>query len=235
MRANLAKASTLFLLNAISPAELFQALITLNLAREVGIKRVVHLSVFNGETYANVPHFTAKVAVERMIERCEIPATILRASYFINNDIRLKDPLGHGVYPMPIGEKGLSMIDTRDIAEIAALELLRREKAADTLPTEVLNLVGPEVQTGASIAQIWTEELGKTVRYGGDDIGPFVQRIKANAPAAAAYSVGLMMTRFQQDGMVGDDADVQRLTKMLGRKLRTYRDFAKEATRIWNG
>ncbi|MGO7823026.1 hypothetical protein ACC684_38480, partial [Rhizobium ruizarguesonis] len=39
--------------------------------------------------------------------------------------LTVKDVItGYGSYPMPIGPKGLAMIDVRDIAEIAAHELL---------------------------------------------------------------------------------------------------------------
>lgn len=40
---------------------------------------------------------------------------------------------------MPIGSKGLAMIDTRDIAEIAAIELLNREQAPDNSALTRLN------------------------------------------------------------------------------------------------
>ena len=65
----------------------------------------------------NVPHFAGKFGVERMIEQMGFNATILRPAYFIDNDLTIKDVItGYGVYPMPIGGKGLAMIDARDIA-----------------------------------------------------------------------------------------------------------------------
>ena len=124
--------STLFLLNAVVADEFTQALIALNVAREAGIERVVYLSVIHSDRYVNVPHFAGKFGVERMIEQMGFNATILRPAYFMDNDLTIKDVvLGYGVYPMPIGSKGLAMIDARDIGEIAAIELLRREQAPD--------------------------------------------------------------------------------------------------------
>ncbi len=155
MRATLAKASTLFLLTAVVPDEVTQALITLNLAREAGIQRIEYFSVFDSDKFTNVPHFIGKYAVERMIEQFDLPATILHPNYFIQNDARVKDAvLGLGVYPVPIGGVGLSMVDTRDIAEVAALCLLRREHAAGPLPREAIELVGPDVLTGEAVAGI---------------------------------------------------------------------------------
>jgi hypothetical protein len=41
-----------------------------------------------------------------------------------------------------------------------------------------------------------------------------------------AYDMRLMSERFLTDGMVPEAGDVQRLTALLGRPLRAYRDFA---------
>src|SRR3954464_2230371 len=124
LRGAFSGVSTLFLLNAVTPDEFTQALIALNRAHEAGIRRVVYLSVIHCDLYLNVPHFAGKFGVERMIEQMGFEATILRPAYFMQNDLTIKDVVtGYGVYPMPIGSKGLAMIDTRDIAEIAAIEL----------------------------------------------------------------------------------------------------------------
>jgi len=113
--------STLFLLAPNVADELTHALQTLSVARELSVKGVVYLSVFKGAEYVDVSHFTGKHTVERMIEYCDIPATVLRPAYFIQNDVRQKEPLlTHGIYGMPIGGKGISMVDVRDIGEAAA-------------------------------------------------------------------------------------------------------------------
>jgi len=234
MRAALKGVRTLFLLNAVVPDEFTQALIALNLAREAGIARIVYFSVIHSDLYADVPHFAGKYAVERMIEQTGLPATILRPAYFIDNDVGMKDVLlGHGVYAMPIGAKGLAMVDARDIAEVAALELLRRDAAPAPLPIEQIELVGPDLLTGADIAAIWTETLGRPIAYGGDDSAAFEQAVKARAPAWAAYDMRIMVERFQSDGMMPDAGAVERLTAMLGHPLRSYRGFAREKAAEW--
>jgi len=227
LRAAYQGVSTLFLLNAVAPDEFTQALIALNLAREAGIERIVYLSVIHSDLYVNVPHFAGKFGVERMIERMGFGATILRPAYFMQNDLTVRDVvLNHGVYPMPIGARGLAMIDTRDIGEIAAIELLRRERAAGPLPLMRLNLVGPDTLTGAGIAAIWSDVLGRPIVHGGDDTAGFEQNLRNFMPAWMAYDMRLMSERFLGDGMLPDDGDVARLTALLGRPLRSYRDFA---------
>lgn len=221
--------STLFLLNAVVPDEFTQALIALNLARSAGIERIVYLSVIHADVYVNVPHFAGKFAVERMIEQMGMATTILRPAYFIQNDLTIKEVVtGYGVYPMPVGDKGLAMIDVRDIAEIAALELLRREQATQPLPLTRINLVGPETLTGADIAAIWSDVLGRPISYGGGDTAAFEQNLKQFMPAWMAYDMRMMGQRFLTDGMLPEDGDVERLTEVLGRPLRSYRNFASE-------
>ncbi|WP_207483877.1 SDR family oxidoreductase [Arenibaculum pallidiluteum] len=229
LRSAFSGVSSLFLLNAVVPDEFTQALIALNLAREAGIKRIVYLSVIHSDVYVNVPHFAGKFAVERMIEQMGLNATILRPAYFIGNDRTIKDVVtGYGVYPMPIGSKGLAMVDTHDIAEVAAIELIRREQSAVPLPLDRINLVGPDTLTGKDVAAIWTEVLGRPIAYRGDDTAGFEQSLRQFMPGWMAFDMRLMSERFLTEGMLPEEGDVERLTTLLGRPLRSYRDFAAE-------
>lgn len=227
LRAAFKGVRTLFLLNAVAADEFTQALITLNVAREAGVERIVYLSVIHSERFVNVPHFAVKSGAERMIQQMGFSATILRPAYFIDNELMIKDViLGYGVYPMPIGDKGVAMVDARDIAEVAALELIRRDAAETRLPITTLNLVGPDTLTGESIAAVWSEVLGRPISYGGDDPTAFEQNLAALMPKWMAYEMRLMAERYVSDGMVPEPGDVERLTALLGRPLHTYRDFA---------
>ena len=234
VRAAMTGIDTLFLLAPNVPDELTQAMLALSVARESDLKGIVYLSVFKGDSYADVPHFAGKYTVERMIEELSIPATVLRAAYFIQNDLRLKEPLlKFGVYAMPIGSKGVSMVDTRDIGEAAALELLRRHRAPAALPRETFSLVGPEALTGEHLATTWGEALGRPVRYGGDDLVAMEQRMQGMMPSWHAMDLRLMLKRYQTDGAVASAADLAQLTHLLGRAPRSYREFAQDAAAAW--
>ena len=234
MRAALKGVSTLFLLVANDADELTQAVNTLSVAREAGVKGIVYLSVTRSDQYTDVPHFTAKYAVERMIEQLELPATILRPSYFIQNDAMLKGVLqGAGIYPSPVGEKGVSMVDIDDIAAAAVIELMRRERAAGPLPRKLVELAGPDALTGPQIARIWSEVLGREVRYGGGDLDAFEKQMRTLAPAWKAFDMRAMFRRYQQDGAVASREQLDQLTELLGRPPRSYREFAQAAAHSW--
>lgn len=154
-------------------------------------------------------------------------ATILRPTYFIDNEAMVKDViLQNGVYPMPIGGKGVAMVDARDIAEVAAIELIRRDSAPDKLPIETINVVGPETLTGEDVAAIWSDVLGRPVAYGGDDPSGVEQNMATFMPRWMAYEMRLMAERYVSDGMIPEAGDRERLATMLGRPLHDYRETA---------
>lgn len=228
LRAAFRGVKTLFLLNAVAGDEFTQALVTLNIAREEGVTRIVYLSVLHAERFVNVPHFAVKSGAERMIEAMGFSATILRPAYFIDNEVMVRDVIvNYGVYPMPIGPKGVAMIDARDIAEVAAIELVRRNDAAEPLPNVTLNLVGPDTLTGEGLATLWSDVLARPIVYGGDDPSGFESNMATFMPTWMAYEMRLMAERYVSDGMIPEAGDVERLTQILGRPLHTYRAFAE--------
>ena len=234
MRAALQGVDTLFLLNAAVTDEVTQALITLGLAREAGIERIVYFSVHNSDLFADVPHFSGKYTVERAIEQLNLSATVLRPSYFMQNDVMMKDVLlQHGVYPMPLGDLGVAMVDTRDVAEIAVASLMRRHQAGTPLPREVVELVGPDTLTGKDAAAIWSAALGKPVNYAGNDLAGFEKNMASRAPSWSAYDLRLMLARFHSDGMLPKPGSVEIMNGILGHAPRSYRDFVKETVAAW--
>jgi uncharacterized protein YbjT (DUF2867 family) len=233
-RAALAGVDTVFLLAPNVPDELTQAMLAMSAAREAGVKGIVYLSVFKSEAYADVPHFAGKYTVERMIDALQLPATVLRPAYFIQNDLGQKTPLlTLGTYGAPIGAKGVSMVDVGDIGDAAASELLRRHRAAAPLGRETYDLVGPDSLTGTQLAAIWSDALGRPIRYGGDDLVVMEQRLKGMLPGWHAMDLRLMFSRYQTDGAVATATSFARLTTLLGRAPCSYADFAKNAAAQW--
>src|SRR6202040_959864 len=112
----------LYLLNAVSPDELAQGLIAYDLAKKLRLKHIVYHSVFRVEHFKDVPHFASKLAVESAIREFDVPFTIIRPNYFMQDDASLKEPLTKaGIYPMPLVPVGISAGEIRDIAEVPAI------------------------------------------------------------------------------------------------------------------
>jgi uncharacterized protein YbjT (DUF2867 family) len=230
MREALNGIETVFLLNAVSPSELTQALLALDLAKEAKVRHVVYVSQIKLD-WPDCPHAVAKAGAEALIRSHGITATILRPAYFFQNDMGLKEPILAGAYPIPIGSVGAEMVDIRDIATVAAIAILDKE-AFGLDP--VVELVGPDNITGDGAAGIWSEVTGRSVAYAGDDIGlPFESRTAGTMAAWQAHDLVAMFRGCQREGMRGKLGAVDRLAKLLGHPLRSYRAFAEETFKQW--
>jgi len=235
-REALVGVDTLFLLAPGVADELTQTMQALLLAHEAGVKGIVYLSVFQSERFTEVPHFAGKYTVERMIEALGLPVTVLRPAYFMQNDLRQKDPmLNMGAYLSQIGTVGVSMVDVRDIAEAAAIELLRRHASAHPLPATTYDLVGPRPVTGPDAAAIWGKALGREIRYGGDDLPLLETTLKTMLPGWHALDLRLMFGRYQSGGALATAGDVERFTQLLGHAPRSYEALVGEAVEAWGG
>jgi uncharacterized protein YbjT (DUF2867 family) len=218
----------LYLLNAVTPDELTQGLIAYDLAKRLKLKHIVYHSVFRVEHFKDVPHFASKLAIESAIHEFDVPFTI-RPNYFMQNDASLKEPLTKaGIYPMPLGPVGISAVDIRDIAEVAAIALTSERHYGKTY-----NLNGPEVLSGPKLASVWSGLLGKEVSYSGDDMDAFEQQMRKGAPSWSALDIRMMFQGYLESGFIADAGDIETLTELLGHTPRRYQDFARETVLNW--
>src|ERR1700691_1227042 len=219
----------LYLLNAVLPDELTQVLIAYDLAKKLKLKQIVYHSVFKVEEFKDVPHFAAKLAIENALHEFDLSFTIIRPNYFFQNDVSLKDALTNaGMYPVPLGTPGISAVDTRDIAEAAAIAL-----TSDGHLGKTYNLNGPEILSGKKVASIWSALLGKEIRYPGEDLDSFEDQMRTTAPSWSAFDIRMMFQGYLERGFVAEDGDIEILTKLLGHPPRRYEDFAKETVEGW--
>jgi uncharacterized protein YbjT (DUF2867 family) len=219
----------LYLLNAVTPDELTQGLIAYDLAKKLKLSHIVYHSVFRVEHFKDVPHFASKFAIESAIREFGVPFTIIRPNYFFQNDASFRDSLAKmSVYPNPLGLVGISAVDIRDIAEVAAISLM-----SDMHFGKTYNVNGPTVLSGPKAASIWSKVLGKEIKYAGNDMDMFEDQMRKHAPSWAAFDIRMMFQGYLERGFVAADGDTARLTKLLGHEPRAYEDFANETMREW--
>ena len=150
----------LYLLNAVSPDELTQGLIAYDLAKKLRLKHIVYHSVFRVEHFKDVPHFASKLAMESAIREFEVPFTIIRPNYFIQNDATLKDPLlKTGIYAAPLGNVGISVA-----VSYTHLDVYKRQEKNNTRSeTSVAPVIGSSffmLRVRQSDYQLLAELLG---------------------------------------------------------------------------
>jgi uncharacterized protein YbjT (DUF2867 family) len=129
---------------------------------------------------------------------------------------------------MPLGAKGISAVDIRDIAEVASIVL-----TSDGHHGKTYNLNGPEVLSGLKVASIWSGLLGKQVRYAGDDMDVFEKQMREHAPSWSAFDMRMMFEGYLARGFTAGEGDLEILTRLLGHGPRHYADFARETVAAW--
>ncbi len=231
VRKALDGADKLFLLNGNVADELTQALTAYGLAKRAGIGHVTYLSVYRADQFLDVPHFAGKTVVEQVIREGGVPFTILRPGYFMQNDGRLKLLLtGPGIYPVPVADEGMAVVDVRDIAEAAAVSLTQ-----DGHEGMSYDLVSSEMLTGQTAATIWSKLLGKEIRHAGHgDFDGFEAQLRnSGTPSWLAYDLRVMFQGYVERGFTSTKWQSDRFAAVLGHAPRTYSAFAAEVAKQW--
>ncbi len=198
-------------------------------AKNAGIKKVVFISVKLGDEAMKVPHYASKLPIEEAIRTSGMTYTILRPDFFFQNDLLLGQVIkGAGLYTMPIGNKGQNRIDTRDIADAAVHAL-----TSSDLDGGDIDLYGPKAWTADEIAGLYSEKLGKDVKYGGDDLDAWENASKAFMPPWLVSALRAGFAKMQALGSVASDADLAASEAAIGHQPRKFEDFADEAVQAW--
>jgi uncharacterized protein YbjT (DUF2867 family) len=220
---------TVFMLNTVSPTEANEGLTAVTQARQAGVKKFVYMGVHNAAGAAFLPHFGVKVAVEQALKVSGFSWTSLHPNNFFQNDVWFKDVmLQHGVYPQPIGDKGLHRVDTRDIADAAVNALTK-----PGFENKAYVLAGPQLMSGNSTAEIWSTALGKKIAYGGNDLDAWSKAMSAMLPETMLFDFRAMYAFFQEKGLAATAGELADCEKIVGHPLRTFDAYAKETAAGW--
>jgi uncharacterized protein YbjT (DUF2867 family) len=220
--------NTVFMLNQPTSDEMVEGLLAVALAERAGVSRFVYQSVHAAEKMDYIPHVASKLAIERGLRASGMAWTFLRPNYFYQNDLNAKAGIEAGLFTQPIGEAGVASVDAGDIADAAATVLLD-----DGHDYRSYNLVGPDTLTGESCAAIWSEALGREIRYVGDP-DRWQAATRSFMPAWFNYDLTMMYRHLGRQGMPSEAGDVTAVTSLLGRPPRSYRDHVTALAAEWD-
>ncbi len=211
----------LFLITNNGETESARGLNAVQAATAAGVKHIVFLSVGNPNKEPAIPHYRAKLPVEKAIRESGADYTFLRPNFFMQTDLSIIPVIKeHGVYSMPIGEIGNNRVDTRDIADCAVRVLTEDSHAgADYL------LHGPDTINGPKAAEVYAQHFGREVFYGGDDVDAWGKPVEAFLPPWLLDSLKKMFLGQQSHGGVADAAAVTASEAAVGHPLRTFDAF----------
>jgi uncharacterized protein YbjT (DUF2867 family) len=220
---------SMFLLAPVGLNETDEGLSAVSAAKAAGIKKIVYLSIAMPEGSEKIPHFRSKLPVEKAVKESGIAWTILRPNNFFQNDLWLKSAImQYGIYPQPIGEKGVNRVDVRDIADCAVNALTKSEHEGRTY-----DIHGPDILTGEGIAEVYTKHLGRKVRYSGNDLDAWGEKVRNLIPEFMIPEMRIMFGFFQEKGMIASKDDLEQTQVLLGHRSRSFDDFVKEITAKW--
>ncbi len=221
----------LILITPLTPSEVAEGLRAVRLARQAGVRRIVFLSIHDVEKAAEAPHFSAKISIEHAIRESGIPWTFIRPNNFFQNDYWFKQAIvDYGIYPQPYGGRGMSRVDTRDIAEAMATATLDDGHEGQSYP-----LAGLDAVTGESTAATWGRHLERDIRYAGDDLDAWEAQTRQYMPDWAVDDWIIMYRFFQRKGLRASDQDLAQQARILKHPPRRFEDFVKETAAQWRG
>jgi len=138
-------------------------------ASAAGVGHLVRLSVVGAASDATTSFGRGHFALDEHLKASTLSWTILQPNGFMQNLLSNVETIKTGAIYASAGDGHVSMIDARDIAEVAASVLTRGGHAGESLV-----LTGGEAVTYDDVAAAFATELGHDVRY--VDVPPEVTR-----------------------------------------------------------
>jgi uncharacterized protein YbjT (DUF2867 family) len=132
-------------------------------AKGAGVKHLVYSSVGAAQRGMGQKHFESKWIIEQYIQSLDVPYTILRPAFFMDNHHWSRAYIlngtfaGMGLRP----ENGIQSIAVEDIGVFAAIVFANREKYLG----QTLELAGDEL-TEVQIAETFAKVIGRPVKLG---------------------------------------------------------------------
>jgi len=130
-------------------------------AKAAGVKHFVYSSVASADRNTNLSHFDSKLKIEEHIRSIELPYTIFRPVFFMENFFMMKEPIDNNNFTNALlPEVPLQMIAVDDIGRFVAQSFESPEKYIG----ETMDIAGDSV-TYTKVAELFSKEIGKDVSY----------------------------------------------------------------------
>ncbi len=200
-------------------------------ARRTNVRLLVRSSIIGADRETPAEFISAHTACDRYLAESGLDHVIVRPNLFLQNIPESTVPAidASGNFYVDAGEARISMVDTRDVAAVAAIALTERGHAGARY-----DVTGPEALSYSDVAAKLTRAMGHKVTYvdaPDDAVRQALVGAGLNAWFASAL-VGLYQDyrRSGTDGYAAGISDtVQRLT---GRPARSLDDMLGETALV---
>lgn len=193
------------------------------LAADAGVSRIVKLSALGASDHSNSVIGVWHWVVEETLRDSGVPWTILRPHVFMQNILDQRVSIrSEGVVRSPAGDAEIPMVDTRDVAAVAAVVLTEEGHEEKRYI-----LTGPEPVSWAEVAAILTRTLRRPVEYRAEtEPEAFARLHDARLPA---WHIGaqLALAEYQRRGG-GTSIVTDTVERLAGSPPRGIQDFVRD-------
>jgi len=218
--------SAFLLTNSTEHAEA-QQLAFVDAARQSGVKHIVKLSQFAADAHSPVRFLRYHAAVEAAIQASGMTYTFLRPNLFMQGLLNFRSTItSQNAFYAAIGDAKVSVVDVRDIADVAVAALTEAEHEG-----KIYDLTGPQALTHTEMAEYLSAALKRQIAF--VDIPPDQMR---------EAMVGFGMPAWQADGLIEDYAHYRRneaaaiasgIEDATGQAPRSFKTFACDYATIF--
>ncbi len=216
-----------FLASGDGPQKVDHEVAVIDAAAEAGVRRLVKASTAMAEAGSPLLPFDWNGRIEDHLRGSGVPAVVLQSSFYMTNLLMSAEQVrDQGMLFAPAGGGKVGMIDTRDVAAVAAKVL-----TGDGYDGKTYALTGPEAITFEQVAEELSAALGRPVAF--VDVPEDGARQGLVAAGLPDWLVDHLFQLFRliRQGALGEVTNTVR--ELTGREPRSLADFVRERAALF--
>ncbi|MET0793335.1 MAG: SDR family oxidoreductase [Polyangiaceae bacterium] len=193
-------------------------------ARGAGVKRVVRMSAIGAAHDAPTRNGRLHALSDEELQASGLRWTILRPHFFMQNLLGFAPGIAKdGNFYLNTGDARLGLVDTRDIAAVAAAVLLDDSKRHDG---QTYTPTGPQSLSMAEIAEQLAQATGHAVRF--VSVPDEAVRAATIASGMSPWLSGMFVEYGRAYGSGWGDFTTRHVKDVTGREAHGISDFARD-------
>jgi uncharacterized protein YbjT (DUF2867 family) len=232
--AAMAGVEKVFLLSSPHPDAVGWHRHAIDAARRTQVQLLVRSSILGADREPAPEFISAHTACDRYLESSGLPYAIVRPNLFLQNVPESTVPSidASGTFYADAGQARISMVDTRDVAAVAAVALTEPGQAGAHY-----DVTGPEALSYADVAAKLTSALGRPVSYA--DVPDDAVRQALLGAGLTEWFAGALTGLYQDYRRSGTDGYAAQVTdtvpRLTGRPARSLDDLLGESGVVASG
>lgn len=213
----------IFYLSPLEETMVEDAALMVERAQAHGVRHMVRLSALGVDHARKITLGKVHGEVERIIRGSGIDCTFLRPNSFMQNFITYwgESIRRQSAFLIPQGQGRVSIIDARDIADVAAAVLTQDGHAG-----KAYELSGPQALSNYDIAKVLSDVLGREISY--RDIPVEDARSALTEQGMSEWMVSVILELFEMS-KADDAADVNdNVEQLIGRPPIRFEAFVQD-------